>query len=334
MTAKRSIIPVFIPHSGCPNDCVFCNQRKISGSLAAPDNRELREIIETSLSRIPEKSDIQLAFYGGSFTAIPPEEQERLLEGALPFLSEGSISSLRVSTRPDSIDEQTLKRLKNGGVSSIELGAQSMDEQVLLLSGRGHSARHTRDAARLIKEAGFELILQMMTGLPGDTEEKSRETAREIIALSPDGVRIYPTVVIRDTMLFEMWKAGTYPEHTVEQAAQWCAGLLPMFEAASIPVIRLGLNPSDDLSAGEAVAGAYHPAFGEIVRSRILLERAEAALACVSGAASVVLGVHSSDVSAMIGQKRENIAALREKFGLSALKVIPADVKKGEVIIV
>lgn len=333
MIAKRDIIPVFVPHSGCPNNCVFCNQRKISGQLAAPGREELGRIVAEGLKKSRPKNNIQLAFYGGSFTAIPLKEQTELLEGALPFLRDGDISSLRVSTRPDAIDDEILERLRRYGVSTIELGAQSMDGQVLALSGRGHTVEQTVKSARLIKKAGFELILQMMTGLPGDTEESAVKTAKEIIALEPDGVRIYPTVVIRDTPLWDMWQAGRYEPHTVKQAVDWCAKLLPLFEEAGIPVIRLGLNPSEELSGGEAAAGAYHPAFGELVRSRILLDRARRLLYEAERGGTAVLGVNKSEVSAMVGQKRENIQILRREYGLSELKVRAAEVPKGSVVL-
>lgn len=333
MRAKRSIIPVFVPHAGCPNDCVFCNQRSISGSLSAPTAKELAAQITKALELIPGKENIQLAFYGGSFTAIPLDEQVSLLEGALPFLNSGAIKSLRLSTRPDCIDEAVLSLLKKYGVETIELGAQSMDEGVLALSGRGHTAEDTVRASRLIKNSGFELILQMMTGLPGDTKEKSLQTAKEIIALHPNGVRIYPTVIIRDTPLYDMWRAGLYREHTVDEAVDWCADICALFDEAEIPVIRLGLNPSDELSGGSAAGGAYHPALGELVRSKQLFCKAKTLLERAALGEKVALGVNKSEISAMVGQGRENIRKLEELFGISSIKVRSAELKKGEVII-
>ncbi len=333
MKAKRNIIPVFVPHLGCPNNCVFCNQRKISGSVFPASAETVKSAVTEALEKMPDKSNIQLAFYGGSFTAIPVQEQNELLDAALPFLHEGTISSLRLSTRPDAIDEDTLIRLRERGVRTIELGAQSMCDEVLEASGRGHTARQTVQAARLIKEYGFELVLQMMTGLPQDTKERSLETARELIALEPDGVRIYPTVIIECTPLFDMWRAGFYPEHTVEDAVETCAAILPMFEAAGIPVIRLGLNPTEELSGGAAVAGAYHPAFGELVRSRIFLEKARALLNSNVHGENVTLIVNKADVSAMTGQKRANIKILCEEFSLGSLKVSAADVQKNSVFL-
>ena len=333
MIAKRNIIPVFVPHLGCPNNCVFCNQRKISGSTTSANAETVKCAVLDGIEKIPDNSNIQLAFYGGSFTAIPVEEQNGLLDAALPFLHDGTIKSLRLSTRPDAIDAQTLTRLKECGVQTIELGAQSMCDEVLKASGRGHTALQTEQAARLIKEFGFELILQMMTGLPEDSKERAVETAKRIIVLHPDGVRIYPTVIIENTPLCDRWREGSYKEHTVEVAVEVCAELLPLFEEAGIPVIRLGLNPTEELSGGAALGGAYHPAFGELVASRLLLEKARELLKGSSHGENVTLNVNKSDVSAMIGQKKTNIETLCDEFSLKSLKVAQADLKKGSIIL-
>ena len=330
---RKSIIPVFVPHLGCPHDCVFCNQRHISGQTARQTAQSVTDIIKDGLKKAGDGREVEIAFYGGSFTAIPEREQEDLLGAAQPFLRGGSVSSIRLSTRPDCIDGETLDRLFHFGVCTIELGSQSMCDDVLELSGRGHTAEDTRLAAAAIKSRGFSLILQMMTGLPGDTREKTMYTAKEIVSLRPDGVRIYPTVIVRDTALYEMWKNGEYPEHTVEAAVEWCADILPVFEKAGIPVIRLGLNPTEELSEGLAAGGAYHPALGELVRSRVFLRKAEKLLEKCGGRASV-LGVEKSRVSIMTGQKRCNIIALENKFGINGLKVVSAEVGKDEVKII
>ena len=274
-----------------------------------------------------------MAFYGGSFTAIPVAEQTALLEAAQPYLADGTISSIRLSTRPDAIDEEILARLKKYGVTTVELGAQSLCDRVLYLSGRGHTAKEVEDSSRLIKANGFELILQMMTGLPGDTDESCVETAKKIIALMPDGVRIYPTVIVRDTALCDMWQAGQYTEHTVEDAVRVCAKITQLFDAAKIPIIRMGLNPTEDLSGGDAVGGAYHAALGELVRSRIMLTKAIELMRDIKPGSSVVLGVNKSDVSKMTGQHRCNVIALTQRFGLKSLKIRAADVKNGEITI-
>lgn len=333
MSARESIIPVFVPHLGCPNNCVFCNQQRISGALTPAGPEDVKKAIENAESLPDIGSRRQLAFYGGSFTAIPVEDQLSLLGAAKEYLDKGVIHSIRLSTRPDAIDGAVLKRLRSHGVETIELGAQSLNENVLLLSGRGHTAKDVEDASKLIKEAGFKLILQMMTGLPGDSDEACIETAKRIISLKPDGVRIYPTVIVRDTALYELWKAGLYDEHSVEDAVRVCAKLLPLFEEAGIPVIRLGLNPTDELSGGDAAGGAYHPALGELVKSRIMLERARELLKDTKPGASVVLGVNKSKLSQMVGQHRCNIESLCREFSLKSLKVKAAETEKSPVII-
>ena len=322
MSARESIIPVFVPHLGCPNDCVFCNQRRISGSVAPATAENVVSAIENALRLTPPGTRRQLAFYGGSFTAIPVAEQESLLGAAAPYLERGDIASLRLSTRPDAIDGAVLRRLRSYGGETIELGAQSMSERVLALSGRGHTAADVEDAARAVKGAGFRLILQMMTGLPGADDESDVESARRIAALGPDGVRIYPTVIVRDTALCDLWRAGRYKEHTVEDAVRVCARILPVFEQAGIPVIRLGLNPTEDLSGGDAVGGAYHPALGELVKSRIMRDRAEKILSGAKRGEQAVLRVNPRLMSQLVGQHGANRAYLVERFGLSGLRIV------------
>ena len=330
MSARASILPVFVPHRGCPHTCVFCNQRRISGEETAATAETVDSIVRQAAA-LPEGAERQLAFYGGSFTAIPAEQQEELLAAAKRWLDRGALTSIRLSTRPDAIDAAVLERLKRYGVGTVELGAQSMDDRVLALSGRGHTAADVENAARQIREAGLGLILQMMTGLPGDSDEGAVNTAERLIALRPDGVRLYPTVIVRDTALCDLWRAGDYAEHTVEDAVRVCAKLLPLFERAGIPVIRLGLNPTDELSGGAAVAGAYHPALGELVRSRVLRNRAEALLSGIAPGGRVTLGVNASQLSQMIGQHGCNRDYLRERFGLGELKIVSAHVEPGEI---
>ena len=320
MSARASILPVFVPHLGCPHNCVFCNQRRISGEAEAANAQKVREILAGAPAKETRR---ELAFYGGSFTAIPQKKQLELLSAAREGIERGIIDSIRLSTRPDAIDETVLERLRAFGVETVELGAQSMDDEVLRLSGRGHTAADVRRAAKMVRDAGFSLVLQMMTGLPGDSGEQSLATAREIVSLRPDGVRIYPTVIVRDTALYELWKRGLYREHTVEDAVRLCARILPLFEAAGIPVLRLGLNPTDELSGGDAVAGAYHPAFGELVRAHILLEKAETLLRDVEPGSRVTLAVQPRLLSQLLGQRRRNVSALIDEFRLSELKVLP-----------
>ena len=333
MSARESIIPVFVPHLGCPNDCVFCNQRRISGAQEPAGVENVKNAIESAaaLPRIGAKR--QLAFYGGSFTAIPSCQQEALLGAAKEYLDRGEIDAIRLSTRPDAIDGAVLARLKRYGVETIELGAQSLCDEILRLSGRGHTAADVVNASEQIKAAGFRLILQMMTGLPGDSVERTVYTAKKIIALHPDGVRIYPTVIVRDTALYDLWQAGEYKEHTVADAVEYCAAIVPLFEAAGIPIIRLGLNPTDELSGGAAAGGAYHPALGELVKSRLMLYKMRGALNGIPAGSRVTLGVNKSRVSQAVGQHRENVSRLTAEFGLKELKIRGIDAEKDEISI-
>ena len=325
MRPRRRIIPIFVPHLGCPNQCVFCDQKRISGSLFPACGDTVREALDALTGE-----GYELAFYGGSFTAIETETQEELLSAAQPYRDAGLISSIRVSTRPDAIDRETLARLRRFGVETIELGAQSMTEAVLRRSGRGHSAADTERAAALIREEGFRLILQLRTGLPGESRESALISAQRLAALGPDGVRIYPTVILRGTALEELRKRGEYEEHTVEEAVDCCADILPVFESAGIPVIRLGLNPTEELSGGAAVGGAYHPALGELVKSRIWLRRMRAALSGIEKEVDIIIHVPPAALSQAIGQKRGNILALMEEYRLSSLKICPDAQISGE----
>ena len=330
MSARAHILPVFVPHRGCPHACVFCNQRRISGAVMPASAEDVKKAIYEA-AFLPQGGKRQLGFYGGSFTAIPVPEQEALLGAAKEALDRGEIDSVRLSTRPDAIDETVLARLRAYGVETVELGAQSMDDEVLRMSERGHTAADVERASKLIKDAGFRLILQMMTGLPGAAEETDIETARRLIALHPDGVRIYPTVIVRDTALYELWRAGKYREHTVEDAVHVCAKIVPLFERAGIPIIRLGLNPTEELSGGAAVGGAYHPALGELVRSRILLDKARAVLNGIEPGSRVTLLVGRGKASQMAGQHRENVTRLTEEFGLAELKIREKPEADGEI---
>lgn len=334
MSARESIIPVFVPHLGCPNDCVFCNQRRISGAQEPAGVENVKNAIESAAALPRNGAKRQLAFYGGSFTAIPSCQQEALLGAAKEYLDRGEIDAIRLSTRPDAIDDAVLARLKRYGVETIELGAQSLCDEILLLSGRGHTAEDVVSASKQIKAAGFRLILQMMTGLPGDSVGRTVDTAKKIIALHPDGVRIYPTVIVRDTALYDLWQAGEYKEHTVADAVEYCAAIVPLFEAAGIPIIRLGLNPTDELSGGAAAGGAYHPALGELVKSRLMLDKMRAVLNGVPAGSRVTLGVNKSRVSQAVGQHRGNVSRLTAEFGLKELKIRGIDAENDEISIV
>jgi len=268
---RHFTIPIFIPMQGCRFDCVFCNQRHITGKQNAMSDDEITETIKRHLETLPaQNSMIEAGFFGGSFTGLPTGDQQHYLELVKPWIQGGKISGIRLSTRPDYIHRQTLKMLKSHGVTAIELGVQSMDNDVLKQSGRGHNADQVREAAAEVRSAGFSLGLQMMTGLPGDSFEKSLKTAQAIISLGVDSTRIYPALVVRNTSLENLYRQGKYRPLSLEEAVEWCSRIVPLFEAAGVKILRLGLHPSEGLLHGnDLVAGPFHVAFGEMVHSRI-----------------------------------------------------------------
>ena len=329
MNPKRRIIPFFIPHQGCEHDCVYCDQHRISGAGDPSSAFDVRRAISEFNERGDTAQPVEIAFYGGSFTAIPVQTQIELLEAAQPLLALNPLNAIRISTRPDCVDRAIIARLRKYGVSTIELGAQSMRDDVLLASHRGHTARDVAQAAALVKSFGVTLILQMMTGLPGDSPDGALLTASRLIDLNPDGVRIYPTVVVYATQLYEMWKRGEYKEHSIEEAVALCSRLVPMFEDAHIPVIRLGLNPSEGLSSGGVAAGAYHPAFGELVYSRLYYKKAVSILEGVEPGSDITVVVPKGRVSRMIGVNKQNINKLTSDFSLRSIKVVESESVSG-----
>ncbi len=304
---KHSNISVFVTHMGCPQQCSFCNQRYIASSEKLPDAQDVVNAIKTAVSsKNYSPKTTELAFFGGSFTAIDRKYMLSLLEGAYPFIKIGKISGIRISTRPDAIDDEILSILKRYGVTAIELGAQSMDDEVLALNRRGHTVYDIIKASKLIKQHGFQLGLQMMTGLLGSNEVKDIFSAEKIIELSPQTVRIYPTIVFDDTYLGELFKLGEYSPQTLEGAVSLTAKLLKMFSAENISVIRTGLHA---INEEKYLSGPWHPAFRELCDSEIYLENAKNAL---KDKGDYIIYVNKGSVSKMIGQKRKNIEALRE----------------------
>lgn len=306
---KHANVAVFVPHAGCPHQCAFCNQRHIAGVGRLPTAADVAAACETARRTVPSGTHCQLAFFGGSFTAIDHTVMVALLEAAAPYVADGTVSGIRVSTRPDAVDDEVLTILKRYGVTTVELGAQSMDDTVLALCRRGHTAKQVEQAAQCVQRAGLSLGLQMMTGLPGDTDEGAMETARRLAALRPDEVRIYPTLVMADTPLAEQYRAGAYHPQDLEQAVTLCARLLSFFEEEhGIPVIRLGLHTEDDMVT-HCLSGPFHPAFRELCEGRLMLEKARRLLSGYTGQ-YVHLRVHPSCVSRMVGHRRENREAL------------------------
>ncbi len=318
---KHANISLFVPHQGCPHQCSFCNQKTISGSVKELTPQEVRETLRKAVNDGVDPHNTEIAFFGGSFTAIERDYMISLLEVTKPFIDDGNFCGIRVSTRPDAIDDEIFRILKEYKVTSIELGAQSTDEQVLLLNHRGHTRDDIIKASKLIKENDFSLGLQMMTGLFGDTPEKSLQTAEDIISLKPDTVRIYPTIVLEGTYLGELYKKGSYKPQTVEEAVELCAVLLKRFYEENITVIRLGLHSGGNVEDGY-LAGPYHPAFGELCESKIYLEKAKEILSekypvenkniCSLSQKNIInLYVNDREISKMTGQKSINKIALK-----------------------
>lgn len=320
MKSHRNI-PIFVPHLGCPNMCVFCNQKKISGHEKA-DFSSVKDEIKEALETVPADCEVQIAFFGGSFTGIDREDMIYLLETAKEFIDVGRVDSIRLSTRPDYIDEEILDILLKYKVKTIELGIQSMDDEVLLKSGRGHTAKDIERACALINSYGFELVGQMMTALPGSTPEKEIYTAKRICEMGAKGARIYPTVVFRDTELFNMMERGEYISRNMEDTVAAAADVLSVFIKNNVKVIRVGLQSSELLVSGSETASVYHESTGEFVWSRFFRnEVSEKLQKLETRGKDAVIFVPRGYVSKMTGQKRSNIIYLKEKFSLSDIKV-------------
>lgn len=319
------IIPIFVPHEGCPNDCAFCNQRTISGKSSAPDMADAQKTIEEHLLSGGGYAD-QIAFFGGSFTGIDEKKQNEYLSLAQRYIISGNVKSIRLSTRPDYIDRDTVERLIFYGVNNIELGAQSMDEEVLLLAKRGHSAYDVEKASEIINSSGAILGLQMMTGLPMDTPQKCMNTARKFKELGAKETRIYPTVVLKGTHLEKMLIDGFYTPQTIEEAVDVSAKLYRYFKDNDIEILRIGLPDGDDLRENY-LAGAYHPSLGEMVISRDIRNRIEMAL---KDKDKIELLVNPRFLSKVNGNKKCNIEYFRNK-GIEINIILDADIKEFKI---
>lgn len=312
------IIPIFIPHLGCPHQCIYCNQKTITGVTSSINLEEIKKNIEAFLlrQRHPRRGQTQIAFYGGSFTALKPELRRNLLSLGFHYVQTGQVNALRLSTRPDAIDDAVLEELKKYGVSTIELGVQSLDNTVLSLARRGHTAEATYRASELIRKAGFTLGWQLMPGLPGETEISRQKTVDEVVRWRPDFVRIYPTLVIKGTALVQLWEKGQYTPLSLMEAVDICKKMLIRFTEAGIAVIRIGLQPSDSLlKPGYILAGPWHPAFGELVKSAVWLTQVkEIVKRHFSDCMNIKIFAHPTMMSQLIGQKKTNYEQLKHIF--------------------
>lgn len=315
------ILPIFLPAMGCRESCLFCNQKASSDGLPSPAS--VRHFIEVSLAQIPankKNREKQVAFYGGSFTAIHRDDQARYLEEAQLFIASGLVDSIRISTRPDGLAEETLSVLKEYGVRTIEVGVQSMIDEVLFLARRGHSAEDTVSATLRLKQWGFEVGHQLMIGLPGDTRDRFLQTLDRVIELNPDFLRIHPTLVLRGAPLENLWREGRYTPLSIEETIDWLKRGLERLENSSLSVARMGLQPTDELERN-FLAGPFHPALRQLVDGAVFFDMAASLLQSSQRNGRALFFCHPKEISNLRGQKNENILKLKKLFNLSDIFV-------------
>ena len=323
---KQYIIPIFVPHLGCPNECTFCNQRKISGQQKNVTEEDVKTTIEYYLDSFKDKdSKVEVAFFGGSFTAIDSDLQERLLKAAYKYILEKKVHSIRVSTRPDCIDKEVLKRLKRYKVKTIELGVQSTNNYILDKCKRGHTFEDVKRASRLIRWYGFTLGHQVMVGLPESTALDELNTAKDLAKLKPKVVRIYPVLVIRGTELERDYLEGLYEPLSVEQAVERCKDLCYFFNKKRIKVIRIGLQNTDTIcdpskAGSDVVAGPYHETFRQLVESSMYYDNiVEKIKKFNTKVKEVEVKVNPQNVSNVVGFKKQNISKLKDTYDVDVL---------------
>ena len=334
---KQYIIPIFVPHLGCPNDCIFCNQKSISGQKKNMTKEEAKKIIDSYLKSIKnEESQIEIAFFGGSFTAIDSKSQEELLQVAYEYVKNGKVESIRVSTRPDAINKEILKRLKKYKVKTIELGVQSANDYILKRANRGHTFQDVKKASKMIRWNGFKLGHQMMVGLPESTRIDEINTAKALIKLKPKMVRIYPVLVVKNTKLEKEYKEGIYEPLPLVQAVEVCKELVRMFADKKIEIIRVGLQNTDEISEpgskeSEVVAGPYHPAFRQLVESSMWYDAIVGKIKKLNvKVKEVQVTVNPIDSNNIIGHKKENVKKLKEIYDLDLIMKQDKNIKQGK----
>lgn len=334
---KDYVIPVFVPHLGCPNDCIFCNQRSISGQKKNITKEEAKKTIEYYLDNIKDsEANKEIAFFGGSFTGIDVKIQEELLQLAFEYIQKGQVQSIRISTRPDYIDKETLKRLKKYKVKTIELGVQSANDYILGRANRGHTFEDVKKASKLIRRYGFILGHQMMVGLPESTQIDEINTAKALIKLKPKIVRIYPVLVVKGTKLEEEYNNDEYKPLTVTQAVETSKILISMFAKKKIEVIRVGLQNTDEICEpgtdnSEVVAGPFHPAFRQLVESGMWYDSIVEKIKKLNvKVAEVEVTVNPIDVNNVIGHKKENVLKLKELYEVDLIVKQDENIKQGK----
>lgn len=332
---KKRIIPIFVPHRGCPHDCIFCNQKKITGVSTDMTSDDVRNIVDEYLTTIDKDAQVEIAFFGGSFTAIDIDIQKSLLSIAKGYIDNGSVHDIRISTRPDCIDQEILSMLKEYKVSIIELGVQSLDEDVLRDSIRGHHTDEVFVSSKLIKENNIQLGLQMMVGLPSDTEEKCINTARQFIGLNPDCVRIYPTLVVKETGLEDLLSKKEYNPFSLEESIQIVKKLLALFYVNNINVIRVGLQATEDIQLGKAVVdGPYHPAFRELVEGEMIKDYLKCIVVENKVTSNILVKTNKKNVSKIIGNKKCNSVYMKNELSVNLkTQEVHIDIDKLEIVL-
>lgn len=320
------IIPIFLPQMGCSYRCLYCNQKTITRSPTRPlDWDTFSSIVEAGLSSKRKKPGqmVEIAFFGGTFTNLPPAIQERLLTWAGHYLSEQRITSIRISTRPDALSEKMIEPLLARGVRTIELGIQSLDDEVLTLSNRGHTVRDAVLTLALLKKYPIKIGIQLMAGLPGDTAGKFLETIRQTVVLKPDFVRIYPTLVFRGTPLAQWWRKNRYQPLSLAEAVSLCSRALELFEENGIRVIRIGLQENEGMRPGrDLIAGPHHPAFGSLVRGECFTKKILQRLSSQKSLPSRLgLEIGPKDLSYLSGNKRKNLVRLMKESGIDLIDI-------------
>ena len=330
------IIPIFVPHLGCPNDCIFCNQKTISGQKDKMTKEVAKNIIDNYLKNIKENAQIQIAFFGGSFTAIDEKEQEELLQVAYEYVKSGKVESIRISTRPDAINKKILKRLKKYKVKTIELGVQSANDYILKRCNRGHNFEDVKKASKLIRRYGFRLGHQMMVGLPESTKIDEINTAKALIKLKPKMVRIYPVLIVKNTKLEKEYNEGIYEPLPLVQAVEICKELVRMFADKNIEVIRVGLQNTDEISdpknaESQIVAGPFHPAFRQLVESGMWYDSIVGKIKKLNvKVKEVEVTVNPVDCNNVIGHKKENVLKLKEIYDVDLIIKQDENMKQGK----
>ena len=311
---KHYNIPIFISHFGCPNSCVFCNQKKINGSETDVTMEDLRNTIEMYLETLPKNSKKEVAFFGGTFTGISMGLQKEYLETAYEYIKKGEIDGIRLSTRPDCINYEIVEQLKKYGVTTVELGVQSLDEEVLIATERYYPVRVVEEACKILKEYGIKLGIQLMVGLPKSTFDSDYETAKKVLEMKPDMVRIYPTLVIKNTKMEQMFYQKEYIPLSLEEAIERTKKIMALLESNGINIIRVGLQPSEDLREdGVVLGGPFHPAFRELVETEIyhnffkkIIEKEK----------ELNIIANEKSISKLVGIKKANKLRLKEYFNI------------------